>query len=238
MGRRFPSEANSSFQPALSLYFLAIWVAMTISMITVLCGARSRKSSAGKSTPPLPSSPSHKTTKVNHMTKPATPLSLAVEKSTHQAQEPELPSTPKSKDTSSSSSSYDQSIVAPLNTSTPTRKLMKSFSLKFHIGLSKIRTGKEEEKQRRNRQQQQQQQQLIPLQQQDKGVEEADECLWKKSIILGERCQVSGDDEDAFFYDEKGNKVMAYTPRTPRTPRTPQSLPVSRTSSYFDLELE
>lgn len=56
-----------------------------------------------------------------------------------------------------------------------------------------------------------------------------DECIWKKAIILGEKCRVPGEDGDeAVLYDEKGNRVVAYAARTPR------SVPVSRTPSFID----
>lgn len=56
-----------------------------------------------------------------------------------------------------------------------------------------------------------------------------DECIWKNAIILGEKCRVSGEDDDeAILYDEKGNRIVAYATRTPR------SLPVSRTSTFID----
>lgn len=59
--------------------------------------------------------------------------------------------------------------------------------------------------------------------------EEAEGSVWMKTIILGERCRVPAEeDDDAVFYDGKGNRISAYHPRTPR------SLPVSRTCSYID----
>uniref|UniRef100_A0A5K0VTZ3 Uncharacterized protein n=1 Tax=Nymphaea colorata TaxID=210225 RepID=A0A5K0VTZ3_9MAGN len=57
--------------------------------------------------------------------------------------------------------------------------------------------------------------------------------IWKKQIILGERCRVppsGGEDEDDVpVYDEHGFRIAPYHPRTPR------SLPVSRTTSVIDM---
>ncbi|ERN15351.1 hypothetical protein AMTR_s00036p00144630 [Amborella trichopoda] len=55
--------------------------------------------------------------------------------------------------------------------------------------------------------------------------------IWKKTIILGERCKVpSSDDEESIIYDDKGNRIETYRPRTPR------SLTLSRSNSAFDDE--
>ncbi|KAG0488843.1 hypothetical protein HPP92_007654 [Vanilla planifolia] len=56
--------------------------------------------------------------------------------------------------------------------------------------------------------------------------------VWKKTIILGEKCRVpeneEEDEEEMVFYDESGRRKRNYHPRTPR------STPVSRTNSSID----
>lgn len=55
-----------------------------------------------------------------------------------------------------------------------------------------------------------------------------EDSIWTKTIILGEKCRVPDDDDDAIIYDGKGNRISTYRLRTPR------SLTVSRTNSMID----
>ncbi|XP_057799837.1 uncharacterized protein LOC131015445 [Salvia miltiorrhiza] len=42
-----------------------------------------------------------------------------------------------------------------------------------------------------------------------------EDSVWKKTIILGERCRVPDDDDDDLnLYDEKGNKIITYHPKS------------------------
>lgn len=84
-------------------------------------------------------------------------------------------------------------VVLPTSSSSK-RKL----SLSFGKGLSeKLRTSRRERK------------------------GEGEDTIWKKTIILGEKCKVSSDDEEEEEeVDEKGNPQRYYHPRTPRSRRT------------------
>lgn len=54
-----------------------------------------------------------------------------------------------------------------------------------------------------------------------------EDSLWKKTIILGEKCRVeSDDDEDVPVFDEKGNRQKNYHKRTMSL------VPPSRSSSF------
>ncbi|KAL4194562.1 hypothetical protein AMTRI_Chr05g69280 [Amborella trichopoda] len=50
--------------------------------------------------------------------------------------------------------------------------------------------------------------------------EKMEEVLWKKPILLGERCRVlrSLDDGEAILYDEKGNQIVEMRPRFVESP--------------------
>ncbi|KAF5938413.1 hypothetical protein HYC85_022672, partial [Camellia sinensis] len=63
---------------------------------------------------------------------------------------------------------------------------------------------------------------------QDKNLIHEDS-IWKKTIILGERCRVL-DEDDTILYDENGNRISAYHPKTP------SSLALSRQTSSIDPE--
>ena len=41
-----------------------------------------------------------------------------------------------------------------------------------------------------------------------------EDSIWKKTIILGEKCRVPDEDEADILYDEKGNKFSTYHPKT------------------------
>lgn len=41
-----------------------------------------------------------------------------------------------------------------------------------------------------------------------------EDSVWKKTIILGEKCRVPNDEDDAVFYDEKGNRISTYHPKS------------------------
>ncbi|PIN06842.1 hypothetical protein CDL12_20615 [Handroanthus impetiginosus] len=40
-----------------------------------------------------------------------------------------------------------------------------------------------------------------------------EDSVWKKTIILGEKCKVPDEDEEDILYDEKGNKISTYHPK-------------------------
>ncbi|GMP95119.1 hypothetical protein CsSME_00044288 [Camellia sinensis var. sinensis] len=63
---------------------------------------------------------------------------------------------------------------------------------------------------------------------QDKNLIHEDS-IWKKTIILGERCRVL-DEDDTILYDENGNRISTYHPKTP------SSLALSRQTSSIDPE--
>ncbi|KAM6541838.1 hypothetical protein CsatB_006285 [Cannabis sativa] len=54
------------------------------------------------------------------------------------------------------------------------------------------------------------------------------ESIWMKTIILGEKCKVSDEEEEAVIYERKGKKISAYHPRTG------SSLSISRQSSFIN----
>ncbi|EYU20339.1 hypothetical protein MIMGU_mgv1a022725mg, partial [Erythranthe guttata] len=41
-----------------------------------------------------------------------------------------------------------------------------------------------------------------------------EDSIWKKTIILGEKCRVPDEDEDSILYDEKGRKISTYHPKS------------------------
>ncbi|MBA0744892.1 hypothetical protein Gogos_007494 [Gossypium gossypioides] len=53
-----------------------------------------------------------------------------------------------------------------------------------------------------------------------------EDSIWKKTIILGGKCKISDDDNDAVIFNGKHDTVLAYHPRTLST------ISISRTGSF------
>lgn len=62
----------------------------------------------------------------------------------------------------------------------------------------------------------------------DKKLSKDEDSIWKKQIILGEKCKIPADeDDDTILYDENGNRISAYHPK-------PIALTISRQSSNIE----
>lgn len=61
----------------------------------------------------------------------------------------------------------------------------------------------------------------------DKKSLKHEDSIWKKTIILGEKCKIPDEDEDTILYDEKGNRISTYHPKS-------SSKPLSRQNSITD----
>nr|GMD45871.1 Phosphatidylinositol 3,4,5-trisphosphate 5-phosphatase [Ipomoea batatas] len=56
-----------------------------------------------------------------------------------------------------------------------------------------------------------------------------EDSVWKKTIILGEKCRVRHDSEEEVVFDEDGNRITSYRPKTSAAPPS-----MSRQSSAVD----
>lgn len=61
----------------------------------------------------------------------------------------------------------------------------------------------------------------------DKKLLKHEDSIWKKTIILGEKCKIPDEDEETILYDEKGNRISTYHPKG-------LSKPLSRQNSMTD----
>ncbi|KAL6523989.1 hypothetical protein OROMI_031084 [Orobanche minor] len=59
-----------------------------------------------------------------------------------------------------------------------------------------------------------------------------EDSIWKKTIILGEKCKVPDEDDDSILYDEKGNRISTYHHRKSHS----GALSFSRQTSCIDHE--
>uniref|UniRef100_A0A5B7B379 Uncharacterized protein n=2 Tax=Davidia involucrata TaxID=16924 RepID=A0A5B7B379_DAVIN len=208
MGRKIPIGENPSIHPVLSLSLFVACIAATIAIISSLCGALWRKKSTSQ----------HKTRENSDVASPppneATPPPTTVtavgledtkDRTSPQNEEPPLPPPP-----GMLRGHYRSHSTASR------RRLSFSLSMRLPGGglVSRQQSRRELEQHDKKR---------------DKKLNHEDS-IWKKTIILGEKCRVPDEDEDAILYDEKGNRISTYHPKVPT------SLPVSRQTSFIDLD--
>ncbi|KAA0064730.1 putative transmembrane protein [Cucumis melo var. makuwa] len=213
MVRSFPTDDNPLIHPAISLFLLAAGMAAAIAMITTLCGVRSRR----RSTPSEASSPTAtENNKAEENVSPTTTTpSLATaanpsdRETENEGEVKELPLPPKMQQVTSSSPPNQ------ILKSASERKLnhMRSMSIKVPRSLSVVRNHLDEGRQRR------------------KEKIKGEDSIWTKTIILGEKCKVS-DEEDGIIYEGKGKKITAYHPRAPSS----MSISMSRQNSANEAE--
>lgn len=204
MGRKTPLDESFLVHPVLSFLVLAIGMAAAIAMITGLCGVRSRKKSSTSS-----SAAEDKSVAFNP---PSTLPNVAAENAqTENATEKadpvikELPLPPAMKLMGETSPNNQISKCMS------ERKLKINMSMKVPRSLSVSRHGDQKDDNGRHK----------------KGKIKADDSVWMKTIILGEKCKVANEDE-AVIYEGQGKKISAYHPRTA------SSISFSRQSSFID----
>ncbi|KAG9455647.1 hypothetical protein H6P81_000155 [Aristolochia fimbriata] len=206
MGRRLPTESDPLLHPALiTLSIHVVFMAAVVAVVASLCGNRGKKSSKSESS----SNRAGEDGNNNAETTPtADAMGLGLEEEESQKVETpteEVPLYPLP--LPQSLRPLPEGHRVPPMKSASTRHLKVSLSVKMPSKITRIRTTAREHRLNKK----------------------TDDCIWKKTIILGEKCRVPsvGDEED-FVFDENGNKIVPYTPRTPR------SLPVSRSVSLID----
>ncbi|EEF46090.1 conserved hypothetical protein [Ricinus communis] len=217
-------------------------MAAAIAISTTLCGVRFRRRSASQSKS-SESSPSSKpaenlniTTSLPSPSPSRSPLKIKIEKAMaaasrqHQKQQQQ----PQQQDAVESECGKEKqkeefeikelplppskqlketfSCKNLLTKSASTRNLVRNMSIKIPRSMSMARKDQQEDK----------------IYHKKKGKLKHEDSIWMKTIILGEKCKVPDEDQDAAIYDSKGNRITTYHPKTPR------SLPVSRQNSFIE----
>uniref|UniRef100_A0A5B7B3Z4 Uncharacterized protein n=1 Tax=Davidia involucrata TaxID=16924 RepID=A0A5B7B3Z4_DAVIN len=208
MGRKIPVSKNPSLHPILSLWLLLACIAATIATISSLCGALSRKKS------PPPSASQHITTENSDSDVVISPMNEAkttMEPSPqNEEEEEELPPPPPPPP---GVLRGEASYHFRSNSTASQGRLSRSMSMRVQGGGRIWRQlSRREERHEKKR---------------ERKLNHEDS-IWKKTIILGGKCRVPDDEDDAILYDEKGNRISTYHPRTA------SSLPVSRQTSFID----
>ncbi|KAL6985546.1 hypothetical protein U1Q18_018922 [Sarracenia purpurea var. burkii] len=224
MGRELLMVENRSIHPILSLSLLIACMAAIVTLISSLCVFR-------KKSPPPTSSQREKTEDLTGGVNPP-PNETTMEPPSAPVVQPK-----DTKDTSQSSDPEDPQLPLPpppgmahlrgaasyhyrTESSASGRNFSSSMSMRVQGGLGGVVAAAFRQPSRREEVQQDRKR--------DKKLKHEDS-IWKKTIILGEKCRVPDEDEDdAVMYDEKGNRISAYHRKTQ------SSLPVSRQTSFID----
>ncbi|PON96003.1 hypothetical protein TorRG33x02_082510 [Trema orientale] len=229
MGRRIPTSEIHLIHPVISFSLLAAGMAAAIAIISGLCGVRCRRKSSSSSTPPTsksnkkePFAPPSTTT---IMTPPSSSSSQTVESHKNEVREKDdiihqLP-LPPSKMIKRATRTYS---FKGMTKSTSDRNIAASLSMKvtrsFSMARSSWEHNKEESKNNVNH----------GGKKAGKLKMDHQDSIWMKTIILGEKCKVPDEEEEAVIYEGKGKKISAYHPRTA------SSLSISRQCSFIDQE--
>lgn len=195
MGRKIPiAEGPSNNHHLISFSLFIVCIAATMAVISVLCGSFSRKKSS------TPSEVDNARTEnsqlgissngkdASHKPQAEVESSKAAEKEDDEQQGP-LPPPPAMQHIRAASYHHRSNSTASSH-----GKLSSSMSVRL-LGNA-IATRMEEKKEKKLKR---------------------EDSVWKKTIILGEKCRVPQEDDDTILYDEKGNRISTYHPKTPST---------------------
>ncbi|PON71707.1 hypothetical protein PanWU01x14_071620 [Parasponia andersonii] len=201
-------------------------MAGAIAIISGLCGVRCRRKSSS-STPPTSKSnkkepfPPPSTTTI--MTTPSSSSSSqTVESHKNEVREKDdnqLP-LPPSKVVKRAMRTYS---FKGMTKSTSDRNIATSLSMKVTRSLSMARSSREHNKEESKNN-------IHGGKKAGKLKMDHQDSIWMKTIILGEKCKVPDEEEEAVIYEGKGKKISAYHPRTA------SSLSISRQCSFIDQE--
>lgn len=195
MGRKIPiAESPSNNHHLISFSLFIVCITATMAVISVLCGSLSRKKS------PTPSEIDNAKTKnsqlhissngkdASHRSPAEVESSEAEEKQDDEHQRP-LPPPPAMQHIGAASYHHRSNSTASSH-----GKLSSSMSMRV-LGNA-IASRMEEKKEK---------------------ILKREDSVWKKTIILGEKCRVPQEDDDTILYDEKGNRISTYHQKTPST---------------------
>lgn len=235
MGRNIPlGEVHPIHHSLVYFSFMIACVSATIAIFSSLCGSFTKK----KSPPPSTSSntrDNNENSFTNGITSPketSPKYDMSFKgNSTDQPQlqgeelailQQPLPPPPSMRATSSNNSNISAKSMTPTthsrsNSSNSSQgKLSTSVSMRAFGGALGSRQASRREDSNYDKRKR------------DKKLSKDDDSIWKKQIILGEKCKIPADeDDDTFLYDEDGNRISAYHPK-------PITLSISRQSSNIE----
>lgn len=187
MGRIFPRVAKLTSSPSIiSISLLIACIVATFFVVSSLCGISLKKKISTKKKSAKP---------VNSQINTATEDTTLKRKSSNNAlpESSERPRSPPKLKHARSSSYHFQ-------TSASFGKLTSSMSTRLQGGMNSLRQSSVRE----NR-----------FKEWKEKTFKHEDSIWKKQIILGEKCRVPDEDDDTILYDENGDRYVTYHPKKP-----------------------
>ncbi|RAL52865.1 hypothetical protein DM860_007633 [Cuscuta australis] len=207
MGRKLPQDYHNNYhnnpahRPLLSYVFLVFSIATTVTIVTVLCGFLSRKKEKRRRQCNATTTEVEKENTEDRETNLNSPR--APGEASPKAPEEDLHRLPMPPAAKRAASYHFRSSS---HASMTHKKATLTSSMSMRVGGD---AGKEKKREKKLKH---------------------EDSIWKKTIILGEKCKVPDEeDDDDIVYDEKGNKVTPYHPKTSIALQ-----PLSRQSSHID----
>ncbi|CAH1427686.1 unnamed protein product [Lactuca virosa] len=201
MVRNIPTSKTPTNNPLLSRSFIFAFILSTITIISLLCAKKKKKRAPPLNNPArkisentklLVSTTNKRTSEVAHVkTEDKTGNPPPLEPPT--PQQKELPPPPRL--ASIRASSYH---VGPSSNTSHGAKLTSSMSMRLSGRLKGLKKGSKKE----NDNGKDKEYDTDKLQREDS--------VWKKRIILGEKCRVPDEDEDDIIYDEHGMRITTF----------------------------
>lgn len=215
MVRNIPTSKTPTNNPLLSRSFIFAFILSTVTIISLLCAKKKKKRAPPSNNParkitedtkPLVSTTNKRTSEVAHVkTENKTGDPPPLEPPT--PQQKELPPPPRLANIRASS----YHVGSSSNTSNGA-KLTPSMSVRLSGRLKGLKKGSKKENDNGKDKEY------------DTDKMQREDSVWKKRIILGEKCRVPDEDEDDIIYDEHGMKITTFH-------RKQSGLSISRQSS-------
>ncbi|KAI3505763.1 hypothetical protein L1887_27990 [Cichorium endivia] len=236
MVRNFPSSKSPTNNPLLSRPFLFAFILSTVTLISLLCAKKKRKRAPAtnparkfnESTEPLIPTTNNRTNEALHIkTEHKTVDPPPPEPPT--PQQKELPLPPRQKElpppprlASIRAASYHVESSSNTPHASHNAKLTSSMSMRLSGKLKGLKKGSKRENDNDKYK--------------DKGNDvdklQRENSVWKKTIILGEKCRVPDEDEDDIIYDENGMRITTFHRKQSGLSISRQSSDTSQTNTY------
>ncbi|CAN4076727.1 unnamed protein product [Withania somnifera] len=204
MGRNIPlEEVRPIYHPLVYFSFVVACISATVAIFSSLCASSNTRDNINKENSSGTKSPKE--------TSPSIYDASFKRNSTEQSQQGEesiflqqrLPPPPSMGAISSSNSHLKaNSMVPTTHSSSSNGRLSASVSMRaFGGSLGSRQTSRREDSEYDNKKR-------------DKKLNKDEDSIWKKQIILGEKCKIPADEyDDTILYDENGNRISAYHPK-------------------------
>lgn len=203
MVRSFPTGESPRTNPFRSHIFTFAFIVATIAIVSFLCGKKKRKRStslnnqtrttiADENTDLLVSSKNDQANDTTHINVEDKKNDIIPPESTVQIENKELPPPPRL--ASLRASSYH---IGSSSNASQGAKLTSSMSMRLTGGLKGLKKGSKRYDNNKDKKP-------------DNDKLTREDSVWKKTIILGEKCRIPDEDEDDIILDENGQRITTF----------------------------